>query len=105
VDLNGVFNLSDRTVHLLGNLHMKSDISHVTIGFKSLLMKPLIPFFKEDNSGGIIPIEISGRLTDTKLHRIFYITNNDQEECLGRRDEAYRLFQSDEFSRSNKCQL
>jgi hypothetical protein len=60
VDLNGIFNLSDRTVDLLGNLHMQSDISHVTTGFKSLLMKPLIPFFREDNSGAVIPIEISG---------------------------------------------
>jgi hypothetical protein len=39
VDLNGTFNLSDRTVHLLGNLHMQSDISHVRIGLKSLRMK------------------------------------------------------------------
>jgi hypothetical protein len=73
VDLNGIFNLSDRTVHLLGNLHMQSDISHVTTGFKSLLLKPLIPFFKKDNSGAVIPIEISGsphryKITQNLLH-------------------------------------
>jgi hypothetical protein len=73
VDVNGIFNLSDRTVHLLGNLHMQTDISHVTTGFKSLLMKPLIPFFKKDNSGAVIPIEISGsphryKITQNFLH-------------------------------------
>jgi hypothetical protein len=47
VDLNGTFNFRDRTVHLLGNLHMQSDISNVTTGFKSLLMKPLILFFQK----------------------------------------------------------
>lgn len=60
VDLNGTYNLRDRTVHLLGKLHMQSDISHATTGFKSLLLKPLIPFFKKDNAGAVIPIAITG---------------------------------------------
>jgi AsmA-like C-terminal region len=60
LDLNGTFNFNDRTVHLLGNLYTESDISHVTTGFKSLLMKPLIPFFKRDNSGAVVPIAITG---------------------------------------------
>ena len=73
MDLNGIFNLSDRTVHLLGSLHMQSDISHVTTGFKSFLLKPLIPFFKKDNSGAVIPIMISGspkryKITQNLLH-------------------------------------
>jgi hypothetical protein len=73
VDLNGTFNFCDRTVHLLGNLHLLSDISHVTTGFKSLLMKPLIPFFKRDNSGAVIPIAITGsphryKVTQNLLH-------------------------------------
>jgi hypothetical protein len=59
---------------LLGSLHMQSDISHVTTGFKSLLMKPLIPFFKKDNAGAVIPIVITGgpsqyKVTQNLLHR------------------------------------
>jgi hypothetical protein len=60
VDLNGTYNLHDRTVHMLGDLRMQADISHVTTGFKSLLLKPLIPFFKKDNAGAVIPIAITG---------------------------------------------
>jgi AsmA-like C-terminal region len=60
VDLNGTFNLHDLTVHMLGNLQMQADISHVTTGFKSLLLKPLIPFFKKDNAGAVIPIAVTG---------------------------------------------
>ena len=60
VDLNGTFNLHDLTVHMLGNLRMQADISHVTTGFKSLLLKPLIPFFKKDNAGAVIPIAVTG---------------------------------------------
>jgi hypothetical protein len=60
VDLNGTFNLHDETVHLLGNLRMDADISHAATGFKSLLLKPLIPFFKKDNAGAVIPMAVTG---------------------------------------------
>jgi hypothetical protein len=60
VDLNGSFNFRDSTVRLVGNLHMDSDVSHTTTGFKSVLMKPLIPFFKKDKAGAVIPIAVTG---------------------------------------------
>ena len=73
-DLSGSFNLRDRTVHLVGNLRMQSDISHVTTGFKSVLMKPLAPFFKKDKAGAVIPISVTGgpgayKVTQDILHR------------------------------------
>jgi hypothetical protein len=60
VDLTGSFNLRGGDVHLLGDLHMQSDISHVTTGFKSMLLKPLSPFFRRDDTGAVIPIAITG---------------------------------------------
>ena len=60
VDLNGSFNLQDRTIHLIGDLRMQSDISHAATGFKSILLKPLIPFFKKKKTGAVIPIAITG---------------------------------------------
>jgi hypothetical protein len=59
-NLNGSFNLHDETVHLFGELRMDSDISHVTTGFKSLLLKPLVPLFKKDQAGAVIPIAVTG---------------------------------------------
>lgn len=60
VDLTGTFNLRGGDVHMLGDLHMQSDISHVTTGFKSMLLKPLIPFFRKDHAGAVVPIAITG---------------------------------------------
>jgi hypothetical protein len=60
VDLTGTFNLRGGDVHLLGDLHMQSDISHVTTGFKSMLLKPLIPFFRKNHAGAVVPIAITG---------------------------------------------
>lgn len=59
-DLSGTFNLHDRTVHMAGNLRMQSDISHADTGFKSILLKPLIPFFKKKHAGAVIPIAVTG---------------------------------------------
>jgi hypothetical protein len=39
---------------------MESDISHVTTGFKSVLLKPLAPFFKKKHAGAVIPIAVTG---------------------------------------------
>ena len=39
---------------------MQSDVSQVATGFKSLLLKPLIPFFRKDHSGAVIPIAVTG---------------------------------------------
>ncbi len=61
VDLHGSMNLHGGSVHLLGNLRMQSDVSHAATGFKSILLKPLIPFFKKQNAGAVVPILISGK--------------------------------------------
>jgi hypothetical protein len=74
VDLGGSFNLRNSTVDLTGNLRMQSDISHIATGFKSALMKPLIPFFKKNKAGAVIPIAVTGgpggyKVTQNLLHR------------------------------------
>jgi hypothetical protein len=61
VDLSGTFNLRDGAVHLNGNLRMKTDVSHAASGFKSALLKPLIPLFKKKQSGAVIPIAVTGK--------------------------------------------
>ncbi len=61
VDLHGTFNLRDGSVRLVGDLKMQSDVSHATTGFKSILLKPLIPFFKKRKAGAVIPIAVTGK--------------------------------------------
>ena len=40
---------------------MQSDVSHAATGLKSILLKPLIPFFKKKKAGAVVPIEVSGK--------------------------------------------
>jgi len=59
-NLKGTFAIHTCTVHLAGDLKMDTDISHTTTGFKSLLLKPLAPFFMKKNAGAMIPIAVMG---------------------------------------------
>jgi hypothetical protein len=67
VNVDGTFSLHDGKVHLLGDVSMQSDVSHAATGVKSMLLKPLIPFFKKHNAGAKIPIAITGSPNQYKV--------------------------------------
>jgi hypothetical protein len=59
--MHGWYNLRGGAVHMDGTLKMKTDISHATTGFKSVLLKPLAPFFKKKKVGAVVPIAVTGK--------------------------------------------
>jgi hypothetical protein len=67
VDVHGTFNLHDGSVFMVGTLRTQSDVSDATTGFKSFLLKPLIPFFKKKKAGAVIPIAVTGKPGNYKL--------------------------------------
>lgn len=71
--MHGAFNFHEESVHLLGTLKMDTDISNAATGFKSLLLKPLAPFFKKRKAGAVVPIAVTGssgkyQVTQNILH-------------------------------------
>lgn len=58
--LAGTFGFHGEVAHLTGNLKMDKDISHTATGFKSVLLKPLAPFFRKKNAGAVVPIAVTG---------------------------------------------
>jgi hypothetical protein len=60
IEANGSFDLRKEKVDMLGDLRMQMDLSHVTTGFKSFLLKPLAPFFRKKKAGAVVPIRITG---------------------------------------------
>jgi hypothetical protein len=52
---------------MLGDVSIQSDVSHAATGVKSMLLKPLIPFFKKHNAGAKIPIAITGSPNQYKV--------------------------------------
>jgi len=58
--LSGDFDLRNQNVAMTGDLRMQADVSHVTTGFKSLLLKPIASLFRKKHAGADVPIRISG---------------------------------------------
>jgi hypothetical protein len=58
--VSGDFNLRNQNVKMTGDLRMDSDLSHVTTGFKSILLKPFAPFFRKKHAGAVVPIAVTG---------------------------------------------
>ncbi len=65
--LHGTFNLLDTKVHLEGKIALQQGISHATTGWKSMLLKPLSPFFKKKNAGAVVPIQVTGTAAKPKV--------------------------------------
>ncbi len=59
-DLGGTYSLRTGAAHLVGHLSMEADVSHLTTGWKSLLLKPLAPFFRKKAAGAMLPVAITG---------------------------------------------
>jgi hypothetical protein len=55
----GTFNLLNKQVDAAGNLHMDTDLSDATTGIKSVLLKPIDPFFKHKH-GTVAPVHLGG---------------------------------------------
>lgn len=58
--LHGTFNLLDQRVNLEGVLKTEASLSHSTSGIKSVLLKPLDPFFKKKHAGAAVGISLTG---------------------------------------------
>ncbi|GAC1430600.1 MAG: hypothetical protein NVS1B11_14100 [Terriglobales bacterium] len=58
-EVHGTYNLISQVVDLHGQLKMDSELSKTTHGLKSLLLKPLDPFFKK-KGGSLIPVKVGG---------------------------------------------
>jgi hypothetical protein len=60
IKLAGTYGLSDETMDFHGTLRMQAKLSQTITGFKSLLLKPVDPFFKKGGAGAVLPIKITG---------------------------------------------
>jgi hypothetical protein len=68
VTLKGAYTLNGETLEFAGNVRTNAKLSQmVTSRWKSLLLKPVDPFFKKDGAGAEIPIRVSGTRSAPKF--------------------------------------
>lgn len=63
-DMTGEYTLDGSTFDFHGKLKFQAKLSQMTTGWKSILLKPVDPFFHKDGAGAEIPFKISGTRDD-----------------------------------------
>jgi len=59
-DMSGKYSLDGDTFDFHGLLRLNAKLSQMTTGWKSILLKPVDPFFHKDGAGAEIPFTVSG---------------------------------------------
>jgi hypothetical protein len=63
-DVTGQYSLDGNTFDFHGELKLDAKLSQMTTGWKSLLLKPVDPFFHKGGAGTQIPFKITGTRTE-----------------------------------------
>lgn len=60
VNLAGKYSLDGNQFDFHGTARMKATLSHMMTGWKSVLLKPVDPFFKKHGAGTELPVKVTG---------------------------------------------
>ena len=60
VDMTGAYSLDGQTFDFRGKARLDAKVSQMTTGWKSILLKPVDPFFNKKGAGTEVPIKITG---------------------------------------------
>jgi hypothetical protein len=60
VDMTGKYSLDGNEFDFHGKARMDAKLSHMVTGWKSVLLKPVDPFFSKHGAGTEIPVKVSG---------------------------------------------
>ena len=59
-DMTGQYSLDGKTFDIHGKLRLEAKLSHLVTGWKSILLKPVDPFFAKDGAGTEVPFKVTG---------------------------------------------
>jgi hypothetical protein len=60
VTMSGTYGVRSGSLNFRGTVKLDATVSHLTTGFKSVLLRPLDPLFRRDGAGTVLPIRVSG---------------------------------------------
>ena len=67
IALNGLYSLDGNQFDFHGNARLKAKVSQLMTGWKSLMLKPVDPFFSKNGAGTEVPIQITGTRSEPKF--------------------------------------
>jgi hypothetical protein len=67
VKMDGVYSLDGNEFDFHGTARMDAKLSQMTTGWKSILLKPVDPFFAKNGAGTEVPIKLTGTRSEPKF--------------------------------------
>jgi hypothetical protein len=67
VDMTGDYSLDGQTFDFRGTARLDAKVSQMTTGWKSILLKPIDPFFNKNGAGTEVPIRITGTESEPRF--------------------------------------
>jgi hypothetical protein len=62
--MHGTYNLKSEAIDLHGTLKTDAELSRMSSGFKSVLLRPFDVFFKRQHAGAVVPVHLIGTYKD-----------------------------------------
>jgi AsmA-like C-terminal region len=82
VEMTGDYSLDGQTFDFRGTARLDAKASQMTTGWKSILLKPVDPFFSKHGAGTEVPIRITG--TESEPHFGLDFDHKDERENVGK---------------------
>jgi hypothetical protein len=79
LDLDGSYGLRSERLDFIGDLRLDAKLSQTVTGYKSLLLKPVDPFFRKHGKT-VLPIRITGLRSDPKFHLQLHRSKQQEAE-------------------------
>jgi hypothetical protein len=67
IALSGVYNLNGETLDFHGTARLDAHVSQMVTGWKSILLKPVDPFFAKHGAGTELPVAITGTRANPQI--------------------------------------
>ena len=78
IAMNGVYTIDGEQFDFHGTARLHATISQMVTGWKSILLKPVDPFFSKNGAGTQVPIELTGTRSDPQFGLDFH--RNDKKD-------------------------
>jgi hypothetical protein len=86
VDMAGDYSLDGQKFDFHGKAWLEAKVSQMTTGWKSILLKPVDPFFSKNGAGTEIPIRITG--TESEPHFGLDFGHKDKPQNIGKNNNT-----------------
>jgi len=86
VDMTGDYSLDGQTFDFRGTARLDAKVSQMTTGWKSILLKPVDPFFSKHGAGTQVRLRITG--TESEPHFGLDFSHKDDHENVGKNADS-----------------